>query len=79
MKYVALLLLKGYSCFAQQNYDNTRVTAYRLVNTFKNGPCTIKGYMKQEQRLGYYIQAAQSSDNKLTYNLLRLKKEAKDS
>jgi len=78
MKYFALFLLLGFSCLAQQNYDNTLVTAYRLINTFKNGPCTIKGYMKQEQRLGYYIQAIQSNDSKMAYELLRLKKEAKD-
>ena len=79
MKYFALFLLLGFSCLAQQNYDNTRVTAYRLINTFKNGPCTIKEYMKQEQRLGYYIQAIQSNDSKMAYDLLRLKKEAKDT
>jgi hypothetical protein len=80
MKHLALLFFLVCSfCHAQQTYDNTRVTAYRLINTFKNGPCTIKGYMKQEERLGYYIQAVQSTDNKLAYDLLRLKKEAKET
>lgn len=79
MKHLALLLLFCTVCHAQQTYDNTRVTAYRLINTFSNGHCTIKGYMQQEERLGYYIQAIQSTDSKLAYDLLRLKKEAKDS
>lgn len=78
MKYITLLLLLSSCCFAQ-GYDNTKVTAYRLINTYSGGPCTIKGYMEKEKRLGYYIQAVQSSDNNMAYNLLRLKKEAKDT
>ncbi|WP_159799883.1 hypothetical protein [Flavobacterium sp. MK4S-17] len=79
MKYLLPFILLAGLCKAQEDYGNfTRVTAYRLVNQYESRekPCSIKEYVKREQRVGYYIQAEQSTDAGMAYGLLRLKNEA---
>jgi hypothetical protein len=77
MKQFCFLLLFCTLCTAQENYENyTKVTAYRLVDEYEDGPCTVLSYIIQERKTGKYIQAAESYDAKLAYGLLRYKKEA---
>jgi len=78
MKHLSLLvLLLCGVCHAQEAFENyTKVTAYRLVGEYEDGPCSVIGYVQQERKTGKYIQAAQSYDARLAYNLLKFKKEA---
>ena len=78
MKHLLLLLLFCSVCTAQQQYkDYTKVTALRLVNSDEWGPCSIEHYAKTLKRTGHYIQAMESYNDTLAYNLLQLKEEAK--
>lgn len=77
MKHLLLLLLFCGICNAQQQYkDYTKVTAYRLVNSDDWGPCSIEYYAKTLKRTGHYIQAMESYNDTLAYNLLQLKQDA---
>jgi hypothetical protein len=76
MKYIICLLLLGSICNAQQYKNYTKVTAYRLANTDELGPCNILDYAKRLKRTGHYIQAMESYNDTLAYNLLKLKQEA---
>ena len=77
MKQLFFLLLLCTFCHAQDGYENyTKVTAFRLVDEFEEGPCNILSYIQQERKTGKYIQAAESYDAKLAYALLKVKKEA---
>lgn len=78
MKYFTILLLLCSLSNAQEFKNYTKVTAYRLINESDDGPCSILDYMEREGQIGYYIQAAHSYNDTLAYNLLNLKKEAKD-
>ena len=78
MKYLTIRLLLCSLSNAQEFKNYTKVTAYRLINESEDGPCTIIDYMDREGQVGYYIQAAQSYNDTLAYNLLRLKKETKE-
>ena len=77
MKYLLYLLLFTGICNAQGYKNYTKVTAYRIVNEDSEGPCNFMYYMKREGRVGYYIQAAQTYNDSIAYNLLALKKIAK--
>lgn len=78
MKYILALLLLSSACFAQQEFKNyTKVTVCRLVNTDEIAPCSIEYYAKKLKRTGHYIQAMESFNDTLAYNLLKLKTEAK--
>jgi len=73
---LSLLLFCGW-CNAQQQFKNsTKVTAYRLVNSDENGPCSIEYYAKKLKRTGHYIQAIESYNDTLAYSLLQLKADA---
>ena len=77
MKYILTLLLLSSVCYAQQEFKNsTKVTVCRLVNYDEIGPCSIEYYAKKLKRTGHYIQAMESFNDTLAYNLLRLKTEA---
>lgn len=78
MKHLLLtLLLFCPLCRAQDTYENyTKVTAYRLVDEYEDGPCSVLSYIQQERKTGKYVQAAESHDARLAYNLLKYKKEA---
>lgn len=77
MKYLLALLLLSSVCHAQQEFKNyTKVTVCRLANSDENGPCTIEFYAKKLKRTGHYIQAMESFNDTLAYNLLQLKTEA---
>ena len=71
------LLLLGSLCNAQEFKNTTKVTACRLVNSDSHGPCSIEYYAKKLKRSGHYIQAIESYNDTLAYNLLKLKSEAK--
>ena len=80
MKYIILLLLACLTSWAQQttpDYNTTKVTAFRLINAKMDGEVNaILRYIKSEKSVGYYIQAAQSTDRDMAYALLKLKREA---
>ena len=77
MKYLLLLILFCSASSAQQQYKNyTKVTSYRLVNSDDWGPCSVEHYAKTLKRTGHYIQAMESFNDTLAYNLLLLKEEA---
>lgn len=77
MKYILTLLLLSSGCYAQQEFKNyTKVTVCRLVNYDEIGPCSIEFYAKKLKRTGHYIQAMESFNDTLAYNLLKLKTEA---
>lgn len=78
MKQLLFLLLFSCLCNAQQEFKNyTKVTVCRLVNTDEGSPCSIEYFAKKLKRTGHYIQAMESFNDSLAYNLLRLKAEAK--
>lgn len=78
MKHFLFLLLFSCLCSAQQEFKNyTKVTVCRLVNTDEIAPCSIEYYAKKLKRTGHYIQAMESLNDTLAYNLLKLKTEAK--
>lgn len=78
MKHFFFLLLFSCLCNAQQEFKNyTKVTVCRLVNSDEAGPCSIEYYAKKLKRTGHYIQAMESFNDTLAYNLLRLKTEMK--
>jgi len=77
MKYILTFLLLSSVCYAQQEFKNyTKVTVCRLVNYDEIGPCSIEYYAKKLKRTGHYIQAMESFNDTLAYNLLKLKTEA---
>jgi hypothetical protein len=78
MKHLSLIALFLCTlCHAQESFENyTKVTAYRLVDEYEDGPCNVLSYIQQERKTGKYIQAAESYDAKLAYSLLKYKKEA---
>ena len=77
MKHLLLFLLLSSVCSAQQQFkNNTKVTICRLVNYDEIGPCSIEYYAKKLKRTGHYIQAMESFNDTLAYNLLQLKTEA---
>jgi hypothetical protein len=72
MKHLLLLLFTT-ACLAQ----NAKVTAYRLVATVDDGPCSIVSYVNSaEGGLLSYV-TAESNDQQLINNLLIIKKQAK--
>ncbi|RDI08567.1 hypothetical protein [Flavobacterium sp. AG291] len=77
MKYLLCLLLFSGLCCAQNFQNSTKVTVCRLVNSDATGPCSIEYYAKKLKRTGHYIQAMESYNDTLAYNLLKLKADAK--
>lgn len=78
MKYLLFcLLLLSSLCKAQDFKNYTKVTVCRLVNFDAIGPCSIQYYAKKLKRTGHYIQAMESHNDTLAYNLLKLKADAK--
>jgi len=78
MKFLTILLLLCSFCNAQEFKNYTKVTAYRLINEDGHGPCSVVDYINREGQVGYYVQAAQSYNDTLAYNLLQLKKDARE-
>lgn len=79
MRYILLLLIAGVCCQAQDIKDDTRVTAYTLGVPLYNGTCNIKDYFKGISAVGTTIQATVSYDRDLAYNLLAIKRDAKEN
>ncbi|PZR23810.1 MAG: hypothetical protein DI539_02225 [Flavobacterium psychrophilum] len=77
MKHLLYLLLFCSLCNAQEFKNYTKVTVCRLVNSDAIGPCSIQYYAKKLKRTGHYIQAMESHNDTLAYNLLKLKADAK--
>lgn len=78
MKYILIVSLFTSILFSQNKTNTyTKVIAYRLVDEYDDGPCNILSYFKEEKVIGYYLQAIESKDENLAYNLIKLKKEAK--
>jgi len=76
MKYLFLLLLCCNIVLGQKKYpDRIKVTAYRLVDEYDDGPCSIISYF-EEGTIGYYIRGVESYDSKFAYRLIELKEEA---
>jgi hypothetical protein len=79
MKHLLLLLFTT-ACFAQ----NAKVTAYRLIHPWSDGPCSIINYIYLDEELqekGHTMlpsyATAESHDQKLINNLRAIKKQAK--
>lgn len=74
MKYLCFLLLYFGLCNAQ---DHHKVTAYRIVVDYEDGPCSIVSYMKSDEFGSVFT--AESGDITMIENLLSLKKKAEKS
>lgn len=73
MKTLLLFLLLTTFCFAQ----NAKVTAYRLVETVDDGPCSIVSYINWAEGGLLSYATAESYDQELIKNLITIKKQAK--
>jgi len=68
-----LFLLLPICCFAQ----NTKVTAYRLVNENDDGPCSVKSYIRWSEGGPLSYVTAESNDVAFARDLLTLKNLSK--
>jgi hypothetical protein len=80
MKHLIPLLLLFAYCRAQEysDYDFTKVTAYRMMDVpvEGEGQNDILEYIKAKKFVGFYIQAQQTTDRNMAYELLRIKRES---
>jgi hypothetical protein len=79
MKYLIPLLLLCAFCRAQQyaDFDYTKVTAYRMMDIASGKEHNaVLEYVNSQKYVGLYIQAQQSTDRPMAYELLRLKRES---
>lgn len=74
MKKILFLLLITSLAYSQ---DKAKVTAYRLIEGFDDGPCSIKSYVKYHNEFSESYVTAESNDSIFIQNLLKLKTTAK--
>lgn len=78
MRYLVVLLLLSGVCRGQDEFeDYVKVTAYRLIQEYDDGPCSIIRYLEGNGIGSDYVKAIETDDVAFAKRLIVLKKEAK--
>lgn len=78
MRYLVLLLLLSGVCWGRDEFeDYVKVTAYRLVQEYDDGPCSIIRYLEENGISNDYVRAIETNNVAFAKKLIALKKEAK--
>ncbi len=77
MRYFILFFLFSGLCNAQDEFDDyVKVTTYKIIKEYNDGPCSIVKYLENEG-LGYFVKAVESDDTEFAKKLIALKKKLK--